>query len=218
MYYTHAQSFPNSNSYLEIYPGYLLPSALERSTIFNRWTIYFYGPFSMAMLNNQMVMYNNHLHSTHHTYSFVLIIFVDVSLFIRIGIVHRCLLLKQHHVFQRISLRNICHLLGTSSPRWNGSVRKPWICTSKNISSMKSGAQGIVRKADWFFTSCLQCWSMKQWDRVNQTKSNQYVWLSNWCSWNVFIMIYPKLTWACLSNMSCCVILLCICVQCCHKF
>ena len=39
----------------DIPSGYFLHSELERSTIFNRWTIFFYGPFSMAMLNNQMV-------------------------------------------------------------------------------------------------------------------------------------------------------------------
>ena len=34
---------------------WLFNIAMERSTIFNRSTIYFYGPFPMAMLNNQRV-------------------------------------------------------------------------------------------------------------------------------------------------------------------
>ena len=38
-------------------------------------------------------------------------------------------------------------------PRWNGSVRRPWICTSKSISSTKPGAPRGVRMG---WTSCHQ--------------------------------------------------------------
>ena len=52
--------------------GYDSQFSMENHHAINRWSIYFYGPFSMAMLNNQRVYISIHIYPI-HIYTYLII-------------------------------------------------------------------------------------------------------------------------------------------------